>query len=180
MTTPILRSLFQATTIAVTALASSAVMATNAPPPEPQVTSCKHWDKVVFMITDQRVARLYSQPVSTELDVKFSDDIAHIADLKERVLYFLKDKAGETYTRTTDDYNIKKAIKIIDVEYAIECDPVTLTKTATVTTIIPTTVTATTRPVTTTTTATVTTTTTVITSATITTTDSSATKVPEI
>lgn len=147
--------------LSVATIAAGSAVATNTPLPAPQETACKHWDKIVFEITDQKVASQYNQPASTPLDIKVLDEITEVADLRQKVVYFLRDKAGLPNTPTTGDSNSKdvKAIKITDVEYAIECEPIstTVTKTVTATTVLPTTLTTTATVTRTTTTATTTT-----------------------
>jgi hypothetical protein len=72
--------------------------------------SVQHWDKIVFMITDPKLASKANVTANTELDIKVLDDPKKVADLKQKVLNFLGDPNGN-----------KSSIKIVDVEYAIIC-----------------------------------------------------------
>ncbi|HXV89470.1 MAG TPA: hypothetical protein VD710_10335 [Nitrososphaeraceae archaeon] len=75
-----------------------------------KVESVQHWDKIVFMVTDPRLASQTNVSANTELDIKVLDDPQKVANLKQKVLDFLGAPNGN-----------KNAIKIIDVEYAIIC-----------------------------------------------------------
>jgi hypothetical protein len=75
-----------------------------------KVESVQHWDKIVFTVTDPRLASQANVTANIELDIKVLDDPQKVADLKQKVLNFLGVPNGN-----------KNAIKIIDVEYAIIC-----------------------------------------------------------
>jgi len=80
----------------------------------------QHWDKIVFMITSPAIARQVNLTANTELDVKVLDDPHKVADVKQKVLDFLKiPKAPKT------------AIKILTVDYAIICTSPSTTAAAT-------------------------------------------------
>jgi hypothetical protein len=70
----------------------------------------QHWDKIVFVIPNPQVAKRAHVPANTELDIKVLDDPHKVADIKQKVIDFLK--------LTSSDRN---AIKIVDINYAIIC-----------------------------------------------------------
>jgi hypothetical protein len=70
----------------------------------------QHWDKIVFMINDPQVAKKANVTAKTELDIKVLDDPHKVADLKQKVLDFLNLPPSA-----------KRAIQILDVNYAIIC-----------------------------------------------------------
>lgn len=70
----------------------------------------QHWDKIVFMITDPKLASKANVTANTELDIKVLDDPQKVADLKQKVMNFIGTPNGN-----------KSSIKIVDVEYAIIC-----------------------------------------------------------
>ena len=70
----------------------------------------QHWDKIVFVIPNPQVAKRAHVPANTELDIKVLDDPHKVADIKKKVIDFLK--------LTSSDRN---AIKIVDINYAIIC-----------------------------------------------------------
>jgi hypothetical protein len=74
--------------------------------------STKHWDKIIFKILDQKIAKKIQQPFNSELDIKVIDNPKKVADLKKKILDFL----GLAATPEN-----RKAIEIIDVSYAILC-----------------------------------------------------------
>lgn len=74
--------------------------------------STKHWDKIIFELKDKRVAEKVQQPVNTELDIKVLDNPKEVADLKKKILDFL----GLPVNPET-----RKAIKILDVDFAVVC-----------------------------------------------------------
>lgn len=76
-----------------------------------------HSDKIIFMLTDKLVAaNPNDQPqfdalrLNTEFDIKVQDNPIYIADIKGKVLTFLRAKADEEKNRL--------AIRIVSVEYA--------------------------------------------------------------
>jgi hypothetical protein len=75
-----------------------------------KLESVQHWDKIVFMVTDPKLASQVNVTANTELDIKVLDDPQKVADLKQKVLDFIGAPNGN-----------KSSIKIIDVEYAIIC-----------------------------------------------------------
>ena len=80
------------------------------PPP----SSCRHWDKIVFIITDRMMAERLQLPYRSPLDIKVLDDPNSVADLKSKVYDFLKMKnPGVSVTAGF--------IKVVSVSYAIEC-----------------------------------------------------------
>lgn len=88
---------------------------TTKPELDVEATVCKtesvqHWDKIVFMVTDPKLASQANVSANMELDIKVLDDPHKVANLKQKVLDFLGVPNGN-----------KNAIKIIDVEYAIIC-----------------------------------------------------------
>jgi hypothetical protein len=70
----------------------------------------QHWDKIVFMILDPKLASKANVTSNTELDIKVLDDPREVADLKQKILNFIG----------APNEN-KSSIKIVDVEYAIIC-----------------------------------------------------------
>ena len=70
----------------------------------------QHWDKIVFMINDPEVAKKANVTAKTELDIKVLDDPHKVADLKQKVLDFLNLPPSD-----------RRAIQILDVNYAIIC-----------------------------------------------------------
>ena len=74
--------------------------------------STKHWDKIIFKIIDQKIAKKIQQPFDSELDIKVLDNPKQVADIKKKILDFL----GLSATPEN-----RKAIEIIDVDYAILC-----------------------------------------------------------
>ena len=79
------------------------------PPPECNI---QHWDKIVFSINNSRLAGSLRLTPNTPLDIKVLDDPARVADIKQKVLNFLKVPASPENRRS---------ISIIDIEYAIIC-----------------------------------------------------------
>jgi hypothetical protein len=77
-------------------------------PPE----NVQHWDKIVFSIKNSEIAREFNVTARTPLDIKVLDDPNTVADIKLKVLDFLK---------MPDDEKFRKSITIIDVEYATIC-----------------------------------------------------------
>lgn len=90
------------------------VISTDRPVSEPSSIcseeNIQHWDKIIFNVTDPAIARELNVSANTELDIKVLDDPSEVADIKQKVLDFLK----------APNEN-KSSIKIIDVEYAIVC-----------------------------------------------------------
>lgn len=74
--------------------------------------STKHWDKIIFKIVDQNIAKKIQQPFDSELDIKVLDNPKKVADLKKKILDFV----GLAVTPEN-----RKAIEVIDVNYAIIC-----------------------------------------------------------
>jgi archaellin len=70
----------------------------------------QHWDKILFMIRDPEIAMMANVSAQTELDIKVLDDPHKVADVKQKVLDFLKLPVSA-----------KRAIQILDVNYAIIC-----------------------------------------------------------
>ena len=78
-----------------------------------------HADKIIFTLSGALVAQqqadqaaLNAVPRDTELDIKVLDDPRTIADLKSKVLSFI---------RAADNAAARAAVKIIDVDYAMVC-----------------------------------------------------------
>ena len=80
-----------------------------------------HADKIIFMLTDAQELVALQQadqpaldnvPRNTELDIKVLDDPRTIADLKGKVLSFI---------RAADGAVARSKVKIIDVDYAMVC-----------------------------------------------------------
>ena len=78
-----------------------------------------HADKIIFTLSGALVAQqqadqaaLNNIPRDTELDIKVLDDPRTIADLKGKVLSFI---------RAVDSAVARAAVKIIDVDYAMVC-----------------------------------------------------------
>ena len=78
-----------------------------------------HADKIIFTLSGALVAQqqadqaaLNAVPRDTELDIKVLDDPRTIADLKGKVLSFI---------RAVDNAAARAAVKIIDVDYAMVC-----------------------------------------------------------
>ena len=78
-----------------------------------------HADKIIFTLSGALVAQqqadqaaLNNVPRDTELDIKVLDDPRTIADLKGKVLSFI---------RAADSAAARAAVKIIDVDYAMVC-----------------------------------------------------------
>jgi hypothetical protein len=78
-----------------------------------------HADKIIFTLTGALAAlqqadqaALDNVPRDTELDIKVLDDPRTIADLKGKVLSFI---------RAVDSAVARAAVKIVDVEYAMVC-----------------------------------------------------------
>jgi hypothetical protein len=69
-----------------------------------------HWDKILFAITDPHVAQRVNVSANTELDIKVQDDPHKVADIKQKVIDFLNLSSSD-----------KRAIKILNVNYAIIC-----------------------------------------------------------
>lgn len=72
----------------------------------------QHWDKISFKILSDDLAQKLNLTANTELDIKVQDDPNQVADIKQKVLDFLKVPQAPRY-----------AIQIIDVNYAIVCAP---------------------------------------------------------
>lgn len=72
----------------------------------------QHWDKIVFSINETSLARELNLTANSELDIKVLDDPLTVADLKKKVLDFLK---------VPDNERSRNAISIHSVEYAIAC-----------------------------------------------------------
>lgn len=70
----------------------------------------QHWDKIVFVIPNPQVAKRANVSANTELDIKVLDDPHKVADIKQKVLDFLKLQSSD-----------KNAIRIVDINYAIIC-----------------------------------------------------------
>jgi hypothetical protein len=70
----------------------------------------QHWDKIVFKILDQGLAKRHNLTANTELDIKVQDDPHSVADVKQKVLQFLN-----------ESNEFRNAIQIQDVQYALIC-----------------------------------------------------------
>jgi hypothetical protein len=75
--------------------------------------STKHWDKIIFKIINEEMAKKIQQPFDSELDIKLLDNPKEVADLKKKILDFLG---------LSDSAENRKGIIIIDVGYAILCN----------------------------------------------------------
>ncbi len=85
---------------------------------QPQLLTCpdsaiRHWDKIVFMIRDDNLARVLRVPAKSELDIKVLDDPTTVADLKQKVMDFLRPNAPANLA------DFRKHIEIVSVAYAI-------------------------------------------------------------
>jgi hypothetical protein len=87
-----------------------------------QIVPAVHADKIIFKLSgaipainpnDQ--AALNAVPRDNELDIKVIDDPATVADVKGKVLSFL---------RAVDNAATRQAVKILDVDYAMVCPQV--------------------------------------------------------
>lgn len=76
-------------------------------------SAIRHWDKIVFKITDPHVANALRVPAKSELDIKVLDDPTKVADLKLKVIDFFRPAAPANFP----DY--RKHIDIVSVSYAI-------------------------------------------------------------
>ncbi len=89
------------------------------PPPPAMPYYCpsvRHWDKIVFSITSTAVAAAVGLPVDDPLDIKVLDNPREVAVIKTKVIEFLQGLHPGV------DIDIpRKAIRIRNVEYAIEC-----------------------------------------------------------
>ena len=86
---------------------SSSTLASNNICPSKNV---QHWDKIVFTIKSPQLAAKVKLPLNSELDIKVRDDPTKVADLKQKVLDFLKVPTEP-----------KSSIDILHVRYAIIC-----------------------------------------------------------
>ncbi|WP_139559134.1 hypothetical protein [Methylotetracoccus oryzae] len=113
------RSALTSAALAASLLASGLASAAEPiipPPPAPIVPpACRHWDKIVFKITDAKLAGQFKLIPNDPYDIKVQDNPKRVVDLKGRVLGFLNGP-GKTY----DPYDRAK-VEIIDVEYALDC-----------------------------------------------------------
>jgi von Willebrand factor type A domain len=75
----------------------------------------QHWDNIVFSIDAPSLARELNLTANSELDIKLLDDPLTVADIKKKVLDFLK---------APDNEQVRNAISIHGVEYAIVCSEV--------------------------------------------------------
>jgi hypothetical protein len=73
-------------------------------------SNVQHWDKIVFIIQSSDLASRVKLPIGTELDIKVLDDPTTVADVKQKVLDFLK-VPNES----------RDSIRIVSVEYDIIC-----------------------------------------------------------
>jgi hypothetical protein len=94
-------------------------------------TNVQHWDKIVFTIQDPNIAKRANVTANTPLDIKVLDDPHTVADIKQKVIQFLK---------LPDRPEVRKSISVGLVEYAIICAaaPSPTTGTGKVLTIMPT------------------------------------------
>ena len=74
------------------------------------IKNVQHWDKIVFTIKSPQLAAKVKLPLNSELDIKVRDDPTKVADLKQKVLDFLKVPTEP-----------KSSIDILHVRYAIIC-----------------------------------------------------------
>ena len=84
----------------------------------PQILPCpdaatRHWDKIVFRITDKKVAERLRVPLRAPLDIKVLDDPNSVADLQLKVIDFFRNRLGLPLPEFRD------AIDIEQVSYAI-------------------------------------------------------------
>ena len=84
----------------------------------PQVLPCpdsatRHWDKIVFRITDKKIAERLNVPHRAPLDIKVLDDPKTVADLELKVMHFFRNL---TAVHLPD---FREAIQIDQVSYAI-------------------------------------------------------------
>ncbi len=86
--------------------------AVTPPPPICPDENIQHWDKIAFSINNPRLAGSLRLTANTPLDIKVLDDPLTVADIKQKVLTFLK---------APDNPQNRRAISIIDIEYAIIC-----------------------------------------------------------
>jgi hypothetical protein len=120
------RTVLTSAALAASLLASgmaSAVEPIIPPPPPPAPVpppACRHWDKIVFKITDVKLAEQFRLIPNDPYDIKVLDNPKKVADLKAKVLAFLygPQTAYPVYDRAK--------VAIIDVEYALDCSLVGL------------------------------------------------------
>jgi hypothetical protein len=70
----------------------------------------QHWDKIIFSINNTDLAKRLNLTANTELDVKIMDDPNTVANIKQKLLEFLK----------VPNFSLE-SINILDVEYSIVC-----------------------------------------------------------
>jgi hypothetical protein len=70
----------------------------------------QHWDKIVFKVINRDLAQSFHLTPNTELDIKTQDDPTKVADVKQKVLNFLK-----------APYAPRDGIQIVNEDYAIIC-----------------------------------------------------------
>jgi hypothetical protein len=75
--------------------------------------STKHWDKIIFKIIDEEMAKQLQQPFDSELDIKILDSPKEVVDLKKKILDFLG---------LPNSPENRNGITINDVGYAILCN----------------------------------------------------------
>lgn len=85
------------------------------PPPAPVPPACRHWDKIVFKITDVKLAEQFKLIANDPYDIKVLDNPRRVADLKAKVLAFLYGP------RTAYPLYDRAKVEITDVEYALDC-----------------------------------------------------------
>ena len=118
------RSALTSAALAASLLASGLASAAEPiipPPPAPiPPPACRHWDKIVFKITDVKLAEQFRLVPNDPYDIKVLDNPKKVADLKGKVLAFLYGP------RTAYPLNDRTKVEITDVEYALDCSLVGL------------------------------------------------------
>jgi hypothetical protein len=80
----------------------------------------RHWDKIIFKVMNTETAQRLKVRAFSELDIKVLDNPRTVADLREKVVIFLLRRVGVLINRENVEAHIR-AIKIVDVDYAIVC-----------------------------------------------------------
>ena len=113
------RSALTSAALAASLLASGLASAAEPiipPPPAPiPPPACRHWDKIVFKITDAALAAKFRLIPYDPYDIKVQDNPKRVVDLKGRVLAFLYGP-GTAYSLSD-----RAKVEITDVEYALDC-----------------------------------------------------------
>ena len=76
-------------------------------------SATRHWDKIVFQITDKKVADRLNVPHRAPLDIKVLDDPKTVSDLELKVMSFFRNLTAAPLP------DFRHAIQIDQVSYAI-------------------------------------------------------------